>query len=756
MSGASERVASALGLQQAGDHRAAAELLDQAAQQNPGLAGAHCALALSLWHLGRPEEALSHLGRALMIQPESVDALLNRGIVLRELNRPEEALASLDRALALEPGRIEAQLTRSAVLLDLKQPEAALAGCDLALAQRPDLPEALLIRGDAQMDLRRPQEALADYGRGLALRPEHPELVLNQGNALLALGRTEEAQASYERALALRPNSADALYNLGLARFRLGRPEEALAWYDRALEFSPEDAKVWVNRAAALQLLKRYDEALVSVERGLSLRPGHAEAMLNRGTTLLALQRPSEALECFEQVLAVDPGQADASLNRGAALHALGRHREAMDSYARALALGPERSGIHSNIIFVLDFIPEISFSEHQRERHEYGQSMAAIPTGVPHGNDRDPSRPLVLGYVSGDFKHHSAAGCFRPVLRRHDRSQFRIVCYSGVGDEDDWTQEFRQLADAWRPISGVDDTVLDEQIRADRVDILIDLSGHTRGNRMPLFARKPAPIQVTGWGHSGGTGLRTMDYQFADPVFIPDSARPLFAETCWDLPCCITFEAPEWAPALGPLPASANGFVTFGSLNRLTKVSPAALALWARILTAVPGARLLVKDFLLDDAPLRRQILDIMAGHGVDPERIILRGSTSHQAHLAAYNEVDIALDTFPASGGVTTWEALWMGAPVVAALGHSPGSRVSAAILHALGLDRWVEDREPDYFARAVRLATDLDGLDRFRAGIRSTILASAAGDPGRYTRAVEAAYRAMWHRWLAGGPA
>jgi predicted O-linked N-acetylglucosamine transferase (SPINDLY family) len=753
MSGVSERVASALGLQQAGDHRAAAELLDQALQLNPGSAGAHCALALSLWHLGRPEEALSHLGRALMIQPDSVDALLNRGIVLRELGRIELALASLDRALALEPGRIEAQLTRSAVLLELKQPEAALAGCDLALAQRPDLPEALLIRGNALMDLRRPQEALADYGRGLELRPEHPELLLNQGNALLALGRAEQAQVSYEQVLALRPHSADALYNLGLAGFRQGRPEAAVAWYDRALECSSEDAKVWVNRAAALQLLKRYDEALASVDRALKLRPGHAEAMLNRGTTLLELKRPSEALKCFEQILAADPLEADASLNRGAALHALGRHREAMESYARALALAPERSGIHSNIIFVLDFIPEISFVEHQRERHAYGQSMAAIPTGAPHGNDRDPSRPLVLGYVSGDFKHHSAAACFRPVLRRHDRARFRIACYSGARDEDDWTQEFRELADVWRPISGVDDAVLDEQIRADRVDILIDLSGHTTGNRMPLFARKPAPIQVTAWGHGGGTGLRTMDYQFTDPVFIPASARPLFAETCWDLPCCITFEAPEGAPDVGPPPAGANGFITFGSLNRLTKVAPTTLALWARILAAVPGSRLLVKDFLLDDAPLRRRILDTMAGHGLDPQRIILRGSTSHQEHMAAYNEVDIVLDTFPLNGGVTTWEALWMGAPVVATLGQSPGSRVSAAILHALGLDRWVEDQEADYFDRAVRLAADRQGLARFRAGIRSTILASAAGDPQRYTRAVEAAYRAMWHRWLAG---
>jgi len=277
------------------------------------------------------------------------------------------------------------------------------------------------------------------------------------------------------------------------------------------------------------------DQSLVAVLRhALTVNVHIREAHLRVGR-LLAAHTPAERRQ--EAIFDIVN-----QLNRGAALHALGRHREAMESYARALALAPERSGIHSNIIFVLDFIPEISFVEHQRERHAYGQSMAAIPTGAPHGNDRDPSRPLVLGYVSGDFKHHSAAACFRPVLRRHDRARFRIACYSGARDEDDWTQEFRELADVWRPISGVDDAVLDEQIRADRVDILIDLSGHTTGNRMPLFARKPAPIQVTAWGHGGGINFGSLAFS--------EAMKRWFCCASWA--ACFAAALNAWEPRVG------------------------------------------------------------------------------------------------------------------------------------------------------------------------------------------------------------
>jgi predicted O-linked N-acetylglucosamine transferase (SPINDLY family) len=395
-----------------------------------------------------------------------------------------------------------------------------------------------------------------------------------------------------------------------------------------------------------------------------------------------------------------------------------------------------------------------VGFPEHQRERHIYFRAHAKrlAPQGSAASNDRTLSRRLVLGYVSADFKHHSAATCFLPVLQRHSREEFQINCYSGVQVEDDWTRRFRECTDVWRSVSGVPDEALAAQIREDGVDILIDLSGHSKGNRLLVFARKPAPIQVTAWGHGGGTGLPMMDYQFTDPVSIPAMARPLFAEQAYDLPCCITFEAPAFTPPVGTLPARRKGFVTFGSLNRFTKVTPEVERIWAQILAAVPGSHLILKDGRFDHPENRNRILASFAEMGIASERIELRGFTSHQGHLAACGDIDIMLDTFPQNGGITTWEALWMGTPVIAVLGNTFASRISGAILHALELEAWVGKDEGEYLEVAIHQATNLDQLAQFRLDIRSRILSSAAGNPERYTRAVEQAYRAMWATWIA----
>jgi len=722
-----------------------------------GLLAEHTELLRSrgnaLLALGRTEAALASYDLALARAPGNPATLLRHGLALLQLERPGAALERFDQSLALQPGQGQALLGRGFALWRLGRAAEALACYEEVLVLEPDNPDALVNRGNLLMDFQRPQEALASYERALALRPEHPDSLLARGNAWLVLRRLDQALADYDRALALQPEHGDALVNRGNALLGLGRAEEALASCERALALQPGRADAGVNRAVALLALRRPQEALDAVDRLLALRPDHLDGVLNRGTILLELKRPTEALACFERALALRADDVNAWMNRGSALHALARHQEALDSYDRALQLKPDHAGTHSNKIFVRDFLPGLTFEEHQSERRRYWQAQSpGIPEDPrPFANERDPERRLVLGYVSADFKHHSAASAFGPVLRRHDADRFKVVCYSGVQAEDGWTREFRQRADAWRAVAGLSDAALAEQIRSDRIDILIDLSGHSKGNRLPVFGRRPAPVQVTAWGHGGGTGLPAMDYQFTDPVYIPERHRALFAEVCWDLPCCLPFEAPEVAPEVLALPALARGQVTFGSLQRFSKVSPAALASWAGVLARMPGSRLLLKDVMLDDPGLQRQVLEALAGHGIAPDRVEMRGATSHWDHLAAFNDVDIVLDTFPNNGGISTWEALWMGVPVLALLGGNPGSRVSAAILTALGLDAWVAPGEPEYLELALRQAADPEALARFRAGARARIAASAAGDPERYTRAVEAAYRAMWRRWL-----
>ena len=497
-----------------------------------------------------------------------------------------------------------------------------------------------------------------------------------------------------------------------------------------------------------------YEAAVVLIGEALRLNPRSAMAHLNLGIALGGLGRYQEALTHYQFSLVLNPAFPDTYMNRAIALHRLGRHEESLANYDKCLAIKPDFALAHSNKIFVLDYVPGLGFEEHQAERRRFYQAQAKRfedPHRL-HRNDRDPSRRLVLGYVSADFRRHSAASCFGPVLLRHDRAAFKVVCYSGTVVEDDWTQRFREAADLWRPTAGLSDDELGARIREDGVDILIDLSGHSEGNRLLVFARKPAPVQVTAWGHGGGTGLPMIDYLFTDPVHIPPWARPLFAEKAYDLPCNITFEPPGYAPAVADLPARRRGSVTFGSLNRFVKLTPDLLDLWARILAEVPGSRLLLKDAALEDPPLQAQLRDRFAGRGIDPDRLLLRGLSDHEAHLAAYNEVDLVLDPFPQNGGITTWEALWMGAPVIAMPGNKPSSRISASILQALGLGEWIAGDETAYRELAVRRAADLDALARFRHGIRARIEASPAGNPWAYTRAVEESYRAMWAQWLA----
>jgi len=322
------------------------------------------------------------------------------------------------------------------------------------------------------------------------------------------------------------------------------------------------------------------------------------------------------------------------------------------------------------------------------------------------------------------------------------------------VRNEDERSQDFKRLGE-WRPVSALSDEALAAQIRADRVDILVDLSGHSEGNRLLVFARKPAPVQVTAWGHATGTGMPAIDYFFSDAVSVPQSARPLFAETVYDLPCVIGFEAPGDAPPVAELPAltaKMAGRITFGCLNRFSKVTPAALELWARIVKAVPGSRLLLKDGALDEPALRERVRADLARLGLAPERVELRGATSRREHILGYSEVDIALDPFPQNGGITTWEALWMGVPVVAKLGASIPSRLSGAILVACGLREWAVESDEAYVAAAVGAASDLAALAQLRGGMRERILATPAGNPLRYAQAVEEAYRAFWKKRIA----
>jgi predicted O-linked N-acetylglucosamine transferase (SPINDLY family) len=405
-------------------------------------------------------------------------------------------------------------------------------------------------------------------------------------------------------------------------------------------------------------------------------------------------------------------------------------------------------------LIFALNFDPTANAADQQAERAAWADRHASrfISTIRGHDNDRDPQRRLRIGYVSSHFCRGAATSAFGSVIADHDSDRIEVICYSDTAHEDAVTQRLVERADTWHRTAGLHDDALADLIRADRIDILVDLVGHMSGHRLLVFARKPAPIQVTAWGAANGTGLRTVDYLFADPVLAPPETRKLLTEEIIDLPNFIGLWLPQSVPEPNSLPMRSRGRITFGSFNRLDKVQEPVLASWAAILRTVAGSRLVLKDRTLIDSTQQARILTAFAAHGVAPDRITLLRWADASEPYQAYYDIDLALDPFPHSGGVTTLEALWMGVPVVTCIGSTIPSRLTAASLSALGLADFIAPDVEAYIRLAVAKARDTDGLSGLRASLRQRVAGSDFGNPVRYARAIEAVYRSIWQRWCA----
>ncbi|MBR0702968.1 tetratricopeptide repeat protein [Bradyrhizobium diazoefficiens] len=690
-------------------------------------------------------------------QKAEVLPMLSHALQLHKMGLLPEAQAAYRKVLQLAPNQIVALHMLGILESDAKNYQQAEILLSRAVAADPRSADAHMSLGVALNGLQRHDEARASYRRALALRPNHAVTLSNFGNASAALDLHDEALHSYDKALALDPNLAEAHNGRGWALCRQRNYDEAITSLNRALSIKPDYAAALANRAVVLRELQRFDEALADGNQAIALAPDDANGWLARAGVLLQIQQIAEASRDCEQALAIAPDSIQGHLVLGLCLAGLGRVDEALASFDRALDIQPDLQSAISNKIFTLDFAGDATVERHQQARQMWWERVGAkiaLETPRPHDNNRDPDRRLVLGYVSSDFNAHSAALIFMPVLQHHDRAQFEIVCYACSSKVDATTSQFREIADRWRDASQWTEDRLADEIRADGIDILIDLSGHTRGNRLGVFARKPAPIQVHGWGHGTGTGLPTIDYLISDPVAIPHEVRHLFAETVIDLPCFVTLTPLPAEIARAPTPAISNGFVTFGVFNRISKISDKAADVWARILERVPGSRLLIKDVALDDRLIRVNLLARFEACGIPAERVELLGATLRSEHLASFNRVDICLDPFPQNGGVSTWEALQMGVPVVAKLGNSLPSRAAGSILTALGLPDWVTDSNEAYIDIATSRALEIGELDKLRLALPDQIRAAAAGNPVSYGRAVDEAYRAMWQRYCTSG--
>jgi protein O-GlcNAc transferase len=427
----------------------------------------------------------------------------------------------------------------------------------------------------------------------------------------------------------------------------------------------------------------------------------------------------------------------------------------AINSYRASLELDPTNLTTWPNLIFTLDLHPYASPELRLSERRRFNDlhCKALTEAAEPHANDPDPERPLRIGYVSGDFKQHSAAHGFGPVIMGHHKDQYQTYLYdvdqAVPNPEDQVSGWFKGLASVWRDARGVADHVLAEMIRADRIDVLVDLSGYSGGGRALVFARKPAPIQVTGFGYATGLGIDAMDYVIGDDTVIPEHHERFYHEKVLRLPCFMAYEkAPPWPEIVTP-PKERNGYVTYGYLGRVVKISPQTLAAWAEILTRVPDARMLFKSGEYADEALQRQVQAGLGALGVAPDRLEFRAGSARLAHLEAYNEIDISLDPFPHNGGVTTVESFLCGVPTVTVLGNYLCGRTGASIMQALGLKHAVARTPFEYVNHAVSMAADTWTYED-RMALRMRVMESVLFSEDAYASAVEEQYRTIWRAW------
>jgi protein O-GlcNAc transferase len=572
-----------------------------------------------------------------------------------------------------------------------------------------------------------------------------PTEVLALATALrLEAGACEETIGLADRILALDSQNTSALVAKTQALFRLGRSAEAERAYAAALTSDQAHPAGWNNLGNLLDELGRFADARKAFARAIAEAPHFSQAHNNLGVTLAGQGEYAAAAACYREALRCEPLNLGARVNLGVALLEQGLAEEAQSEFSAVRRADPQNREAADNALYAALYTeedPRVVYEAHVA----WGKTLPSA-TFVPPENGR--SQRLRVGYISPDFRRHSVSFFIEPLLNAHDPEHIDVFCYADVAASDDVTGRLKIRSKHWRDIYGVNDAEVLALIREDKLDILVDLAGHTKGNRLGVFAERAAPVQVSALGYPATTGVGAMDFRLCDAVTDPPAHNHISVERIVHLSSGMhCYQPPVQTPDVGALPAGKAGYVTFGSFNKLAKVSGVTVAMWANVLNALPGARLIVKSKALTEESTHARLLARFAAYGIVAERLDLRPWVPGDVgHLDLYNEIDIALDTYPYNGTTTTCEALWMGVPVLTLRGHGHAARVAASLLTQAGLQDWIADTAHAFTSSAVKHAGNLAALAALRQGMRARVKASPLCDAQSYAREVESAYRAM----------
>jgi len=770
----------------------AAACYQKAVRIEPGFAKAHYNLGSVLKDQGKFGEAETSYKKALKITPDNAQMHSNLGAMLNEQGRFDEAKSYFLRTLELDPSFVDAYCSLSVIDQQAGLTDAAEASLRKAIAIKPDFASAHYNLANRLLEQGRLAEAEQSYLSALAIDPQLSGAHNNLGTLFKEQGKLTEAEVCYRKAIVIAPDYAGAYNNLGITLREQGRFAEAETSYRSALELNPSSPEALNNLGIALKDQGLLAEAEAIFQQALAIKPNYAEANCNLGITFEAQGRFAEAEHCLRLALEVRPDFAEAYSNLGIVFKDQGRLEESEHNYLLALQIKPDyfeaysnlgstykdqgrlldaercfRKALEikpayyqafSNLLFCLTHNAEVDAAALAAEHRRFGEQYESpLKKYWPQfNNSKDPQRCLRVGFVSGDLRNHAVAFFIEPVLERlAEYPSLSLHAYATSTVHDEVSKRLNKHFAAWTQVATLSANNLAEKIYADGIDILIDLSGHTAGHRLITFAYKPAPLQASWIGYPGSTGLTGMDYFLADRFLLPSGQfDDQFTEKLVQLPAGASFQPVEVSPPINTLPALGNGFVTFGSFNRPSKLSPAVIALWSQVLKALPDSRLLLGAMQQDGN--NETLLDWFAQEGIAPERLILHARSDMANYLALHQQVDICLDTFPYNGGTTTWHAMWMGVPTLSLAGDTLPSRIGVAIMGHVGLSDFVVSSKDEFLQKAVYWANNLDALAKLRTSMRTRFSHSAVGRPDIIAQGLESALRTMWQRWCQDAPA
>lgn len=671
---------------------------------------------------------------------------LDRAIACYEAGDKDAARLAALAVPAKNPEYAGARNLLAVIAQDQGQQSEAEGYAREAVAAAPGNAIYLNTLGNGLLAQGRSEEAVAAMAEAHAAQPDQPDILFNLANAQRQAGYLETAADSFRRAIALRPNHIGAYNNLAVVLKALGDVEAAATVLIEAVAHAPQSAELRFNLGNALHAAGRRDAAEAAYRKAVELAPGHAEAHANLGVVLAEAGKKDEARDAFHMAINLNADLVPAYV--GLADLADDGTMDAVAHRRAVLALNPKLAPVRSSLLMCMHYA-NVGRDELAAEHRAFGlvHNRAGAPAFAAAHAGASGKR-LKIGFVSGDFRFHAMLFFALPVLQARPHDACEIFCYSNTARTDAHTQEFRAASDHWRDVRGLSNDALTGLIVRDRIDILIDLSGHAPNNRLLVFAAKPAPLQVA-WGDYVNTrGLAAIDILLGDPHHTPPEDDPLYVERVIRFaPDYVCYRPPPYAPGVTAAPVLKNGYVTFGTFSEVTKIGPDAVFRWAAVLKAIPAARFLLNGYLFQGQARRDRIAALFANAGIGADRLIFRTGGPHAAFLAQYADVDVVLDTAPYSGGLTTCEALLMGVPVLTIAGDRFCGRHAAAHLDNGGSPQWVATSLADFVGKAQVLASDPPGLSAHRPETRARFLTSPLCDVTKFAGSFYGTLRAAW---------